>query len=82
MGALVATFFFEVAKNLFLWYTESFSRYELVYGSVGAVIGLLTWIYLSSAILLFGAEMASEYGRFRLEPRTRNRKRYQHRSRE
>jgi len=63
LGALVAAFLFEVTKVGFSIYLENFSNYDLVYGSLGAVAAFLFWIYLAANILLFGAEVASEYPR-------------------
>lgn len=60
-GALVAGILFEIAKSAYVYYTTSFADYELVYGSLAAVIGLLFWTWISSAILLFGAEIAAGY---------------------
>ena len=44
---------------MFGYYLLNFPRYNVIYGSVGAVIGLLTWGYISAAILLFCAELAA-----------------------
>ncbi len=63
LGALVAAILFEVAKVGFSIYLENFSNYDLVYGSLGAVAAFLFWVYLAANILLFGAEVASEYPR-------------------
>ena len=41
-------------------YVASFGNYNATYGSLGAVVVLLTWLYLSSYVLLFGAELNSE----------------------
>nr|MDP9412987.1 YihY/virulence factor BrkB family protein [Pseudomonadota bacterium] len=41
-------------------YVANFGNYDATYGSLGAVVVLLTWMYLSSYILLFGAELNSE----------------------
>jgi membrane protein len=41
-------------------YVAEFGNYNATYGSLGAVVVLLTWLYLSSYILLFGAELNSE----------------------
>ncbi len=65
LGAVLATLLFEVAKNLFLLYSTAYVHYEFVYGSVGTVIGLLLWAYLSGVILLLGAELSSEFGKSR-----------------
>ena len=44
----------------FGFYVSRFGKYNVTYGSLGGVIVLLTWLYLSSFILLFGAEFNSE----------------------
>lgn len=59
-GALVAALAWEVAANGLAWYLKSgLVRYELVYGSLGAVVALMFWIYLSSWITLFGAHLSA-----------------------
>lgn len=63
VGALIAAIFFEILKNGFSFYIANFGRYDVVYGSLGAVVALLFWMYLSAVILLLGAEVASEYPR-------------------
>ena len=62
-GALVAALLFEGAKLGFSTYLENFSNYDAVFGSLGAVVAFLFWIFLGSNILLLGAEVASEYPR-------------------
>lgn len=42
-------------------YVANFGNYNATYGSLGAIVVLLTWLYLSSYILLFGAELNSEF---------------------
>ncbi|MCY4655017.1 MAG: YihY/virulence factor BrkB family protein, partial [Dehalococcoidia bacterium] len=64
-GALVAAILFETSKNLFILYLESFASYQNVYGSVAPVIVLLFWAYVSSFIVLMGAELCSEYERLK-----------------
>ena len=61
VGAATATVLFELAKNGFSFYLANFGRYDLVYGSLGAVVTFLVGLYLSAAVLLFGAEVAAEY---------------------
>jgi membrane protein len=69
-GALVAGLGIELAKHGFALYLANFANYELVYGSLGGVIALLFWVYLSANILLFGAEIAAEVPHvLREEPR-------------
>ena len=64
-GALVAAVLFETSKNLFILYLEQFASYQNVYGSVAPVIVLLFWAYVSSFIVLMGAELCSEYERLK-----------------
>ncbi|MCE2462554.1 MAG: YihY/virulence factor BrkB family protein [Dehalococcoidia bacterium] len=64
-GAILAAVSFEIAKNLFVFYLHNFADYEKVYGSLGSIIALLVWIYVSAFILIVGAEFSSEYGRMR-----------------
>lgn len=42
-------------------YVSNFADYGATYGSIGGVVALLTWVYLSSYIFLFGAELNSEF---------------------
>ena len=44
----------------FSWYAANFASYNETYGTLGAVIGLMTWMWLSAAIVLFGAELNAE----------------------
>ena len=64
LGALVASAAFQGATWGFLWYVKTFPVYNVVYGSVGAIMALLTWVYVSAIILLFGAHLTSRYASF------------------
>jgi len=56
IGALTATLAIELTTWGFTWYLNSeWSSYESLYGSLGAIIGLLFWVFLSNLIVLFGA---------------------------
>jgi membrane protein len=57
-GALLAAFIWEIGKNLFGWYVANLANFGLVYGSLGTVIGLLTWTYLTGALISLCAEIA------------------------
>jgi len=59
-GAVLAAVLFEAVKIGFNVYLENFSNYDLVFGSLGAVVAFLFWVYLSANILLLGAEVAAE----------------------
>ncbi len=59
-GALVAGVVWEVATSAFTWYLGSgLSNYKAVYGSLGTIVGFLTWIYFSAWITLFGAHFSA-----------------------
>jgi membrane protein len=62
-GAVLATVLWLLATSGFAWYARNIARYNAVYGSVGAVIALLVWMYLISAIALIGCEFNAEYER-------------------
>ncbi len=57
-GAIVAGLLWEVAKYGFAWMIPYF-HYDLLYGSIGAGVALLTWSYLSSLVMLFGAQLTA-----------------------
>ena len=59
-GALVASVAWLVGSLLFSWYVANFEDYNKTYGTIGAVIGLLSWMWLSATIVLVGAELNSE----------------------
>jgi membrane protein len=56
-GAVFAAVFWEMAKYGFSWLLPYF-HYDLVYGSIGAGVALLSWVYLSSLIMFFGAQLS------------------------
>jgi membrane protein len=49
-----------VASFLFSWYLVSFANYNATYGSLGAVVGLMIWLWLSTIVVLLGAELNAE----------------------
>ncbi len=59
-GSGVATLLWLIASLLFSVYTSHFSHYNRTYGSLGAVVGLMIWIWISAIIVLLGAELNSE----------------------
>jgi membrane protein len=59
-GALVAASAWEAGRAGFAWYLSSgLAKYQLIYGSLGAVVALMLWIYLSGLITLFGAHLCA-----------------------
>ena len=59
-GAFLAGLLWELAKYIFAVSLHYF-HYDQVYGSVGAVVAVLTWSYVSSLILLFGAQLTAVF---------------------
>lgn len=57
--AALASLFWEGAKLGFAWYLTNLALLNLVYGSVGAIIAVMLWGYISAVILLLGAELAA-----------------------
>lgn len=56
-GSVLAVIVWIAASIAFGLYVQNFGNYDATYGSIGAVIVLLLYFYISAAVLLFGAEM-------------------------
>ena len=59
-GAILAGLVWIGASMLFSYYAANFGSYNETYGSLGAAIGFMTWIWISATIVLVGAELNSE----------------------
>ncbi|GLQ57190.1 YihY/virulence factor BrkB family protein [Devosia nitrariae] len=59
-GAVFAVVAILVVSILFSWYASNFGNYDRTYGSLGGLIALLTWIWISMMVLIMGAELNSE----------------------
>ena len=55
-GATLATVMWFLSTALFGWYLQNYADYSIIYGSLGAAIALLVWMYLISLVILVGAE--------------------------
>jgi membrane protein len=64
-GSLVAALLWIAVSGLFAVYTSMFSSYNKTWGTLSAVIVMLTWLWLSSRALLLGAEINAEVERSR-----------------
>ena len=62
---MLAAVLFEIAKNIFALYLDTFADHERIYGSLASVIVMMGWVYVSGFILIIGAEFSSEYERMR-----------------
>ena len=63
-GALAASILWLIGSSLLSWYLSNFGNYTATYGSLGAAIGLMTWMWMSAIIVLCGAELNSEIDRY------------------
>jgi membrane protein len=59
-GSALATAMWIAASVLFSWYVASFGSYDKTYGSLGAIIGFMTWIWISIIVVLLGAKLDAE----------------------
>lgn len=56
-GSVIAAAVWMAASAGFSWYLQTFARYQVTYGSLGAFAGFMVWTWLSILILLLGAEL-------------------------
>jgi membrane protein len=59
-GSASAATLWLAASALFSWYAANFGNYNATYGSLGAAIGFMTWMWLSAAVIIIGAELNAE----------------------
>ena len=60
VGAVTAAVLWIAGSALLSWYLSNFANYSATYGSLGAAIGLMMWMWMSAIIVLCGAELNSE----------------------
>jgi membrane protein len=60
VGSVVAALAWIAVSLAFSWYLSKFADYNATYGSLGAVIGLMMWLWISTLVILVGAELNSE----------------------
>lgn len=60
VGSVFAAVAWLVGSALLSWYLQNFANYDATYGSLGAAIGLMMWMWVSAIVILFGAELNSE----------------------
>ncbi|MBD3665117.1 YihY/virulence factor BrkB family protein [Sulfitobacter sp. TSTF-M16] len=59
-GAIVAVFSWAILSYGFSYYVANFGNYNQVYGSIGAVIAMLIWLWISSFLILFGGSLNAQ----------------------
>ena len=62
-GAILVGVLWRIALRLFSWYAADLATWNVIHGSIAAVVVFLLWIYVSSVILLYGVEMTASYAR-------------------
>lgn len=59
-GSAAATILWLAASALFSFYAANFGTFNQTYGSLGAVVGFMTWLWISAIVILLGAELNAE----------------------
>lgn len=59
-GSATAALLWLGASALFSWYAENFANFNRTYGTLGAVIGFMMWLWISAIVILVGAELDAE----------------------
>ncbi|ARJ68607.1 YihY/virulence factor BrkB family protein [Paracoccus contaminans] len=62
-GAVVATLGLLIASALFSWYASNLANYNETYGSLGAAIAMMMWLWIAAIVVLMGAELNAEVER-------------------
>ena len=60
VGSVSAAVTWMVASFLFSWYLSNFANYNATYGSLGAAVGVMVWLWISTTVMLLGAELNAE----------------------
>lgn len=53
-GALLSTVFLQILQKVFVVYVANFAKFNALYGTLGSVVAVLMWIYLSGSVIIFG----------------------------
>jgi membrane protein len=77
-GATIATALWLIGSIAFSFYVAEFGSYDRTYGSLGAVIVLLLWFYMTAYVILIGAELNAEMERLAARQRSALRRAAQH----
>jgi hypothetical protein len=80
MGERHVSIVWLIASILFSWYASNFGSYNATYGSLGAAIGMMTWMWISSIVIIMGAELNAEIEKAAAEPHAQRRDSSEHRT--
>lgn len=67
-GSGLASLLWLAGSAIFSWYAANFGSYNATYGSLGAVIGFMTWMWISATVIMLGAELNAEIEKAAGEP--------------
>jgi len=59
-GSIVGAILWLAASILFSWYAANFGSYNQTYGSLGAIIGFMTWMWISTIVVILGGILNAE----------------------
>ena len=59
-GTIMTVVLVSLISVAFSWYTANFGSYDKTYGSLGALVGFMTWMWMSISVLIAGGELNSE----------------------
>ena len=60
VGSVAAAIGWLISSLLFSWYIANFGAYNATYGSLGAAVGMMMWMWISAIVILLGAELNAE----------------------
>jgi membrane protein len=60
VGSVVAASAWLIGSSLFSWYIAHFGAYNATYGSLGAAVGMMMWMWISAIVILLGGELNAE----------------------
>jgi membrane protein len=62
-GAILVGLLWRIAFQVFAWYAADLATWNVIHGSLAAVVVFMLWIYISAVILIYGVEMTASYAR-------------------
>lgn len=62
-GAILVGVLWRIAFQLFSWYAADLATWNVIHGSIAAVVVFMLWIYVSAVIFIYGVEMTASYAR-------------------
>jgi len=63
VGSALFALLMEVAKQFFTWYIANYTRYDVIFGTLGTIVIVVIWAFYVALIFLFCAELMSSYQR-------------------